>query len=115
MPHSAARLLAALDPNAGVPTDTDLLTRFATERDAGAFELLVWRHAALVLRVCRGVLLDHHAAEDAAWLQFPSAGPTGRLSRAHRLRGGVAVPGGPTDRGPSGPSARSADRPAHRS
>jgi len=35
-------------------------------RDESAFELLVWRHAALVQRVCRAVLRDHHAAEDAA-------------------------------------------------
>ncbi len=51
-------------------TDADLLGRFAASRDEAAFELLVWRHAALVQRVCRAVLRDHHAAEDAAQATF---------------------------------------------
>ena len=45
---------------------TELLARFAQSRDETAFELLVWRHAALVQRICRSVLKDHHASEDAA-------------------------------------------------
>ncbi|HUR53992.1 MAG TPA: sigma-70 family RNA polymerase sigma factor [Gemmataceae bacterium] len=53
----------------GDPADADLLARF-THGDAGAFELLVWRHAALVLRTCRAVLRDRHAAEDAAQATF---------------------------------------------
>src|SRR5262249_43372318 len=60
------RLRAALD----TPSDAELIARFAAERDAGAFELLVWRYAGLVLRTCRGVLRDHHAAEDAAQAAF---------------------------------------------
>src|SRR5262249_35851826 len=59
---------------------------FATDRDAGAFELLVWRHAGLVLRVCRGVLRDHHAAEDATQAVFLAlarqAGSVGRSGSA---------------------------------
>ncbi|MBX9625416.1 MAG: hypothetical protein K2X82_16540, partial [Gemmataceae bacterium] len=58
----------AADP-AGA-ADADLLARFAAIRDEAAFELLVWRHAALVRRVCLGVLRDHHAAEDAAQAAF---------------------------------------------
>jgi len=50
--------------------DADLVARFAATRDQGAFELLVWRHAALVQRVCQAVLRDHHAAEDAAQATF---------------------------------------------
>jgi RNA polymerase sigma factor (sigma-70 family) len=70
MMHPAARLAAALAHGADEPTDAELLTRFAADRDAGAFELLVWRHAGLVLRVCRRVLRDHHAAEDATQAVF---------------------------------------------
>src|SRR4051812_38174980 len=51
-------------------TDADLLARFAREKDPAAFEALVARHAGLVLRTCRGVLRDHHAAEDAAQAAF---------------------------------------------
>ena len=54
----------------GDATDFALLERFAAARDESAFELLVWRHAGLVQRVCRGVLHDHHAAEDAAQATF---------------------------------------------
>jgi RNA polymerase sigma factor (sigma-70 family) len=58
------RVAAGTDP--GGTADGELLARFAASRDESAFELLVWRHAALVQRVCRAVLRDHHAAEDAA-------------------------------------------------
>jgi RNA polymerase sigma factor (sigma-70 family) len=54
----------------GTTADADLLARFAATRDESAFELLVWRHAALVQRVCKAVLRDHHAAEDAAQAAF---------------------------------------------
>ena len=52
------------------PADVELLARFAATRDESSFELIVWRHAALVQRVCRAVLRDHHAAEDAAQAAF---------------------------------------------
>jgi|GEM_PF-6187027 len=51
-------------------TDADLLARFAADQDAAAFELLVWRHAGMVLRVCREVLGSHHDAEDACQATF---------------------------------------------
>ncbi len=70
MSHHTRRLLAALGSDPAVPADADLLARFARTRDAGAFELLVHRHAPLVLRACRGVLRDRHAAEDAAQATF---------------------------------------------
>lgn len=63
-------LRAAVGEDPTSPADAELLARFAARRDEAAFELLVWRHAALVQRVCRGVLRDHHAAEDAAQATF---------------------------------------------
>lgn len=59
-----------MDPGGTGPSDADLITRFGALGDEGAFELLVWRHAPLVQRVCRSVLHDHHAAEDAAQATF---------------------------------------------
>ncbi len=49
-------LRAAVGDDPTGPADTELLARFVTTRDESAFELLVWRHAALVQRVCRSVL-----------------------------------------------------------
>jgi RNA polymerase sigma factor (sigma-70 family) len=57
------RLLAR--PDAGTGSDAQLLQRFVSQRDESAFELLVWRHGAMVLGVCRRVLRDEHTAEDA--------------------------------------------------
>jgi RNA polymerase sigma factor (sigma-70 family) len=55
---------------AGGLTDADLLGRWVARRDEGAFEALLWRHAAAVLGVCRRVLGDAHEAEDAAQAAF---------------------------------------------
>jgi RNA polymerase sigma factor (sigma-70 family) len=51
-------------------SDAQLLERFLTHGDAGAFEALVARHGPMVLSVCRGVLRDPHAAEDAFQATF---------------------------------------------
>src|SRR5262245_21556878 len=59
---------AALDPG-GCP-DADLLARFAAARDEAAFELLVWRHGAMVLAACRRVLGHTEDAEDAFQAAF---------------------------------------------
>ena len=72
MSHVAIRdyLRQAVGADPMGTADAELLARFAQSRDETAFELLVWRHAALVQRVCRAVLKDHHAAEDAAQAAF---------------------------------------------
>jgi RNA polymerase sigma factor (sigma-70 family) len=45
--------------------DRELLDRFIASRDEAAFELLVWRHGAMVLGICRRAIHDHQLAEDA--------------------------------------------------
>ncbi|MBN9517678.1 sigma-70 family RNA polymerase sigma factor, partial [bacterium] len=87
MARPAPRLLAALGTDAPGPADAVLLARFAADRDAGAFELLVYRHAPLVLRVCRAVLRDHHAAEDAAQAVFLSLARQASAVRGDHLAG----------------------------
>src|SRR5882724_4511998 len=57
------RLVLARD-GAGL-TDGQLLGEFVRTADPAAFEGLVRRHGAMVLGVCRRVVGDRHAAEDA--------------------------------------------------
>jgi RNA polymerase sigma factor (sigma-70 family) len=63
-------LRRVLGEPAGGVGDADLLHRFVSERDQAAFELLLWRHAAMVLHVCRQVLGDVDAADDAFQATF---------------------------------------------
>jgi RNA polymerase sigma-70 factor (ECF subfamily) len=54
-------------------TDGELLERYTTRRGIiaeAAFTALVERHGPSVLRLCRGVLRDRHAAEDAFQATF---------------------------------------------
>ena len=46
-------------------SDGPLLERFVAGRDGLAFEAIVARHGPMVLGVCRRILRDPHAAEDA--------------------------------------------------
>jgi RNA polymerase sigma factor (sigma-70 family) len=58
---------------AGDLTDTELLERFAAREGEAAecaFATLVERHGPMVLRVCRQILRDGHAAEDAFQAAF---------------------------------------------
>ena len=54
-------------------TDSQLLEQFVSAPDAAAamaFEVIVERHGPMVLQVCRVVLRDEHAAEDAFQATF---------------------------------------------
>ncbi|HEX4606779.1 MAG TPA: sigma-70 family RNA polymerase sigma factor [Urbifossiella sp.] len=55
---------------AAAESDHALLARFAAGRDEAAFATLVARHGPTVLGVCRRLLGDAHAAEDAAQATF---------------------------------------------
>ena len=51
-------------------SDAQLLEAFLKRRDEAAFEVLVWRHATMVLNLCRRILRDEHQAEDAFQASF---------------------------------------------
>jgi RNA polymerase sigma factor (sigma-70 family) len=51
-------------------SDGELLERFRVHREETAFALLVQRHGPMVLGVCRRLLADAHAAEDAFQATF---------------------------------------------
>src|SRR5437763_91745 len=70
MPGSGANLLTSLkrafsEEELSRESDGDLLERFAEQRDAASFAVLVKRHGALVLGICQRILHDHGLAEDA--------------------------------------------------
>jgi DNA-directed RNA polymerase specialized sigma24 family protein len=67
---AAQRFLGALfeDGVVGGLTDAELLERFVARHPVTAelaFAVLVERHGPLVQRVCRGILRDEHATDDA--------------------------------------------------
>jgi RNA polymerase sigma factor (sigma-70 family) len=51
-------------------TDAQLLDNFVARRDEASFEVLVWRHGAMVLNVGRRVLRDADEAEDVFQATF---------------------------------------------
>jgi RNA polymerase sigma factor (sigma-70 family) len=53
-----------------VRTDSQLLDLYLVQNDAFAFEMLLWRHGALVLGVCERVLGNAGEAEDAFQATF---------------------------------------------
>jgi HlyD family secretion protein len=67
-------------------SDAQLLKRFAAQRDEAAFELLLWRHGPMVLGVCRRLVPDAHAAEDAFQATFLAL-----VRRADSICEGAAV------------------------
>ena len=62
-------LRKAASPDAAA-TDGQLLGRYVSRRDGGAFEALVRRHGPMVLAVCRRVLRHAQDAEDAFQATF---------------------------------------------
>ncbi len=54
----------------GGPGDAQLLDRWRDQRDPAAFELLVWRHGALVWNLCRRILHNEQDVEDAFQATF---------------------------------------------
>ncbi|VTR94509.1 sigma-70 family rna polymerase sigma factor : RNA polymerase sigma factor, sigma-70 family OS=Singulisphaera acidiphila (strain ATCC BAA-1392 / DSM 18658 / VKM B-2454 / MOB10) GN=Sinac_0185 PE=4 SV=1: Sigma70_r2: Sigma70_r4_2 [Gemmata massiliana] len=73
MPRIEPALLAAHIKQAAaldLRTDSELLERFAGDRDTGAFESLVWRHGPMVWATCRRVLRHLCDAEDAFQATF---------------------------------------------
>ncbi len=69
-------------------TDSQLLERFAAGDDESAslaFEVILNRHGPMVLRVCRLVLRDTHAAEDAFQATFLVLARKARTLRSREL------------------------------
>src|SRR5262245_53846670 len=52
------------------PSDGQLIRRFVERRDQAAFASILLRHGPLVFGVCRQILRDPHAAEDAFQATF---------------------------------------------
>jgi RNA polymerase sigma factor (sigma-70 family) len=50
--------------------DKELLARFGADGDEIAFTVMVRRHGPMILGLCRRLLADHHAAEDAFQATF---------------------------------------------
>jgi RNA polymerase sigma factor (sigma-70 family) len=71
----------AAGPVTSEPTDGALLRAFLACNDQVAFEALMRRHGAMVLRVCRRVLGDVHNAEDAFQATFLTL-----AQQAHSIR-----------------------------
>src|SRR5256885_13512407 len=67
---SAVRRIRSLAVPPDGQADRDLLARFRATRDDRAFAALVARHGPAVLAVCRRVLADPHAADDAFQATF---------------------------------------------
>src|SRR5689334_17408056 len=86
-PNSLVALVRRVNPCSADVPDAELLDRFVRSADQAAFELLVWRHGAMVWGVCRRILdPDRAAAEDACQATFVAL-----VKHAARLRGRAAV------------------------
>jgi RNA polymerase sigma factor (sigma-70 family) len=56
--------------DAGTLGDAELVGRVVAERDPAAFEVLLWRHGAMVLGLCKRLLRHEQDAEDAFQATF---------------------------------------------
>jgi RNA polymerase sigma factor (sigma-70 family) len=83
--HLFSRLLGSL--TAPCTGDGELLDAFVRRRDEKAFEELVRRHGPMVLGLCRRLLHDPHAADDAFQVTFLTL-----ACKASSLRRGQALP-----------------------
>ena len=102
MPHTLLkhlfRRLHGLAGSQSVP-DAVLLEDYTARGDQKAFELLVWRHGAMVLQTCRRIVLCPHEAEDAFqavfWILARKAGTIRRRAALpawlHRIAVRVAL------------------------
>src|SRR5262245_7006107 len=63
--HAILRHIRRLSPELASVADTELLDRYKSKQDSAALELLIWRHAKLILGVCQRILRNAHDAEDA--------------------------------------------------
>jgi RNA polymerase sigma factor (sigma-70 family) len=72
-------------------SDTQLLQRFVSQRDETAFEVLVWRHAGLVLNVCARWLPQSQDTEDVFQATFLAlARKAGSVANGKALGGWLA-------------------------
>lgn len=72
----------------GMPSDAELVTRYAATRDQAAFELLLRRHAAQVIGHCRRLLTDANDVDDAFQATFlVLARKAGTISRRESVAG----------------------------
>ena len=79
-------------------SDTQLLSRFAADRDEASFAALIARHGPMVMTVCRGVLRDSLDAEDAFQATFLVLARKAGSAWAEGQLGGLAASGGVPDR-----------------
>ncbi|MBY0458691.1 MAG: hypothetical protein K2V38_15235 [Gemmataceae bacterium] len=67
---SVRQVLDRVRADAGADGDGELLSRYRAARDQDAFAALIKRHGPMVFGVCRRVLGDAHAADDAFQVTF---------------------------------------------
>src|SRR5262245_23308274 len=69
-----------------VIADAELVRRFVAARDSAAFEILVWRHGAMVFGLCQNVCRSEQDAEDAFQATFLTlARKAGTIGRRHSV------------------------------
>ena len=74
-------------------SDAQLLERFLSQGDAGAFEALLGRHGPMVLSVCRGILTRSARCRGRLPGHLPGPGQEGGHDPGRRRPGGLAASG----------------------